>query len=345
MARGHRRRKSRWLLAAGVSTLLCCLARPSRADSVVWLTWEPPPECPAATFIVQRVEEWLGGPIPGSTDLNVDTRLAWAEEQWEITVVVNHEGATGQRHVAVASCQEAAEFVAVAVVLAMDPSRVEIAPDAANEEANSSDFTPPAASLESTSSMPSGPLNSPEEPQPSQPNRASARSSARGFVGLSGSGVWGPVPTIQPGMGLVTGVKFGSWQVEFEADWLPPIGHRFERARVPIAFSLLSGRGMASYLFGDRSASFGPSLALSGGAIVTRQRSDEDNARFEPWLAVGGGGIGSIRLSSLVDLWAQAELQVPLLRPLFVLDDGTKVHQVSIGGRVALGIRVFFSPE
>src|SRR5690606_36197462 len=90
-----------------------------------WLSWTAPPECPSAHDIEQRVGAWLGGAPSRASDLTVETALRWTEQKWEVTVDITLAGHSGTRRILVDTCQDAADFVAVAVVLAVDPARAE----------------------------------------------------------------------------------------------------------------------------------------------------------------------------------------------------------------------------
>jgi hypothetical protein len=116
-------------------------------------------------------------------------------------------------------------------------------------------------------------------------------------------------------------------------------------AVAPIDFSLLSARvtGAHSWRFSD--VSLGPVIAAEGGVVFTSQAGETATETQQPWFALAGGGFVAVAVDPLVSLFAEVELSVPLTQPRFELNDGTRVHDVELGGRAAVGVRFFFSEE
>lgn len=302
-----------------------------------WLKWEAPSECPDAGFIEQRVQEGLGRKLPEEIALQVATRLSFAEGQWKVIADLSYEGQVGQRQVAVGTCQEAAEFVAVAVVLAVSHA------DASDSHSASSEARPEA--LPEIEALPQE--SAQKEPKvvtyaTLKPSDATPKSSLRGFAGIVGVAVGGPLPTVQAGVGLEGGLKMDRFHLALEAAWLPPIEHSFVQARAPLQFSLVYGRISLAYLWDNQWGKVGPSASANAGGIYVAQRTQDGPRRLDPWIALGAGLQGHLLFSVSGHLWAEAEVEVPLFAPLFVLDDGAPVHQVTVGGRGALGLRYFF---
>jgi len=52
-----------------------------------------------------------------------------------------------------------------------------------------------------------------------------------------------------------------------------------------------------------------------------------------------------VRVFPWVSVMGQVEFEVPLTQPSFILDNGTLVHEVGLGGRAALGLKIYFSKK
>jgi hypothetical protein len=91
-------------------------------------------------------------------------------------------------------------------------------------------------------------------------------------------------------------------------------------------------------------------MGFEGGALFSRQQDAPETLAVEDaaetaqqWFALGVGGVLMLEVAPLVSLFAQLEATVPLTQPRFELDDGNHVHAVTVGGRMAVGARLFFS--
>src|SRR5688572_574339 len=128
-----------------------------------WLSWSPPPECPTQEYIEGRITEWLGGELPASAELEVSARLTWVDSgRWEVQVLARLNGREGLRHITVQRCSEAADFVALAVVLAVNP-------DFAPADGIEAPTAAPPADADAISPFgPSEPV-APEKPKPLPP--------------------------------------------------------------------------------------------------------------------------------------------------------------------------------
>ncbi len=99
-----------------------------------WLSWHAPPECPSASYIEERIVEWLGRPPSVEARLAVDAAVLWRDDHWQVTAEISQARQKGERQVLVASCTEAADFVALSVVLALDPDSVAANPARLSEK-------------------------------------------------------------------------------------------------------------------------------------------------------------------------------------------------------------------
>jgi hypothetical protein len=314
--------------------LLCATAKAENEPS--WLTWSAPPECPTASDIGRRVTELYGGALPRNRHLAVATRLSWTGAQWFIAVDVTLDEQRGERRVTVDSCAQAADFVAVAVVLALDPtssSRPVPAGDRASERPQHDPEPKPG----------------PERSQPAarartgdtEPHRQrSAATKMRPHVSLVMDGALGELPGPHLGGALWLGLDVGRVGVSLVGAWYPAAATTPDRALAPIDFSLLEGRASLTYWLLGPAVRVGPSLSFHAGVIESDQIGSGSSPVREPWLAVGIGPQCVVAVAGPVSLFAEAELNLPILMPTFVLDDGSEVHRPGIGGRLALGGRI-----
>ena len=309
------------------------LAGAVRADGgPTWLRWSAPPECPTASDIGQRADELFGGSLPSDRGLAVATDLRWTGERWEIAVDVELDGHRGQRQVTVDTCSQAADFVAVAVVLAVDPSSSErlanTQPDEPAKPVREAEHRPqPPAE-------PAAPVRNTPPPSPSEQGPLVAP-----HLSLSLDAAVGVLPGAHLGGSLWVGADVGRLALSVAGEWYPTTETEVERAASPIDFGLIAGRVNAAYWFFGPRARLGPSLSLHVGSIESTQPGSGRSVH-ETWVALGLGPQGSIVLAGPVSLLLEAELNLPLVMPTFVLSDGTEVHKPGIGGRFTLGARI-----
>ena len=320
----------------------------SASADPTWLDWQAPPECPMASDIERRVSQWLGGPVPNDSDMAVRTALIWNGERWDVTVEIAFGDERGTRQVGVQDCQEAADFVAVAVALALDPSLAgemnQGAPEPA-PEASERDSTPEA--LATPSAVPARSPTPRARSERTQPPRGVASNAQRPFrphASIAAEGVAGVLPDPALGLSAAVGAEFGRLSFSLGGRWTPPQSTTSERAVAPIEFSRLGGRARTAYLFFGPIARVGPSIAVDAGAIRAKQQRTGDGV-VEPWLSLAAGTLGVAALTDYVSIFGELELEAPLTRPTFVLTDGSVVHKVNLGLRAALGVRFFFFGE
>lgn len=329
------RKRAALALAVLLASLFCAQAKAENQPS--WLAWSAPPECPTAADIEQRATELYGGPLPSQRRLAVTTKLDWTGTQWAVFVDVELDGQHGGRQVAVGSCAEAGDFVAVAVVLAIDPTSsrrltategsTETAPR--NSERNIEPERPPA----------SAPIELGDAK--ARAKRAAAPGARwRPHASLLVDGAVGVLPGAHLGGALWLGADVGRLALSIVGAFYPRAPATPDNARAPIDFALLEGRANLTYWFLGPTLRVGPSISFHGGVIESEQTGSSASRVREPWLAVGLGPQLLVRVGGPVSFFAEGELNVPLLMPTFVLDDGSEVHRPGLGGRLALGGRI-----
>lgn len=323
-------RGARWVVASAASAAALGWG-PSVSAEPSWLTWPSRDECPSVDDIERRVQELLRGPIP-TEGLHVDARAQLANNGWDVSVDVTLNDHAGRRSVTVSSCEQAADFVAVAVALAIDPGF-------------ESEPTPqPLAAPEATVQPANSRRRAAEAP--SAAFRASTpRRALRPFARAAGEASWQPLPGVAWGADLALGAAFERLSLSVGARWLPLRTVTPEQAVAPIEFSLISARVTGNYAWRWSALSLGPLLAVEGGEVSTRERGANASDTEQLWFALGAGARLAIELAEVVSLFGEFEAVVPLTQPQFVLDDGTHVHDVGLGGRAAVGVQFFLSAQ
>jgi len=305
-----------------------------------WLSWSPPPECPSQEYIEARIEEWLGGSLPASAELEVSARLSWVESgRWEVHVLARLNGREGLRHITVEHCSEAADFVALTVVLAVNP---DFSPLAALDAPKSA----PAPDAEAISPFGPNTTEEPEEPgrpapAPRVPDKKTPLFLSLGLRGELDSGTF---PSPRGGVAIDGAVSWPHWFLSLSGAFYPPVQADAAGASGPIAFSLLAGRARGCYRFGRRSVRFGPCASAELGMMQAGQTSGhvDPPQATELWSAVSAGLQAELAVLPWLSPFGTVDATFPLTRPRFVLDDGTLVHRPSVVAFVgAIGVRFF----
>lgn len=302
------------------------------ATENLWLEYSPPPECPGVDHIERRIGEWLNGTLPSTDRLYVRATLTWTGSQWRTLVQVELDGAPSERQVDVETCIDGADFVALAVVLAVEPDNAQGPEPAAAPHPEPLESAPPPTP------------NEPEKPpRASEPTNA-PRTPVRGFAGLGAFLRTGSLPEPRFGLALQGGLVWSHWLMRVEARAIPAAAFFPATAAATIDFSLyaLDLAGCYSWQFG--ALALGPCLSLEGGAVVSDQAGDGPlrEAVATPWFALTPGVEATLPLSQHLRLYGSAGVSVPLTQFRLELDDGSLAHQATVGGEGTLGGRFFF---
>jgi hypothetical protein len=314
---------------------------PEEETTATWLSWRPPPECPRADFVLERVRGWLGGTLPDPAGLRASGEVNWTGEQWEITVVLLMQGTRGERRVRVATCADAAEFLAVAIVLAVDPSRGAGLP-ALGETPVSTTEVPLDPALEETTSEEAALSSETPTSRPVSKPAAPRRGERTWFLGARAEGVLGALPSFQVGPVVEGGLQRGALTMGLGAHFLPPVSTLPAGAVAAISYALAAGRLGACYLPRLGPLALGPCANVDVGALWTNQDQDPDNiATLVPWVDVQLGGAARF-FGPVASLVLGARLSIPLTQPRFVVSSDTLVHQPTVGVVFDAGLQFFF---
>lgn len=320
----------KWGIAGAASVAALGWCPSARAES--WLTWPSRDECPTADDIERRVQELLRGPVPAE-GLHVEARAEPVKEGWNVSVDVTLKEHAGQRRVTVSSCEQAADFVAVAVVLAIEPGL------------DSEPVTEPLAQPEPTVLPASKTMRAAKAESTVGPALSTSRRVLRPFAQAAGEASWQPLPGVAWGADIAMGATFDRLLLTAGVRWLPLRTVTPQQAAAPIEFSLIAARVVGSHAWRWSALSLGPMLAVEGGGVFTRERGSNTSDTEQLWFALGAGAVVTLEVAQLVSLFSEFEAVIPLTQPRFVLDDGTHVHDVGMGGRAAVGARIFFSTQ
>jgi len=314
-----------------------------------WLEWSGPPECPGPEHVEARIVEWLGAPPASAAGLKAKSTVTWTGAGWQVEVVVTWSDRVGERRVRLESCRDAADLVALAVALAVNP-------DLDAGSAGVPTWTDETSTSPNAAGPPPDPAPPDTAPERDAASEQSSRESAAGPAALAPApaGQWafllgaaaelsmGALPRVHGGVSAELGIaarRIGLW---VGGRFLPPTNEVFEEAATPIRFALIAARLGADYDLFAGALRLGPRTAFELGVVEAGQAAGalaplEDSA---VWAALGLGihaGLAAWRWLEPVGSW---ELTVPLTQPRFVLDDGTLVHQSTVGFRLDLGVRI-----
>lgn len=312
-----------------------------------WLVWSPPPECPGPAFVRERVRSWLGGRLPDPGALEARGHVQWSGEEWEIVVTLRVGEAEGERRVRVATCGDAAEFLAVAIVLAVDPERAVDFPHAVEAEAGrepalEGDEEPVPPAERQPPLPPSPPVAPPAEvPSPTPPVLGRQRTPWRWLLGASVEGALGALPAFQIGPAAELGIQRGPFVLTVGGRYLPPVTQRPDGAVAPISYSLAAGRLGACALGDLEFVEVGPCAAMSVGALWTDQPPPGSISETVPWVDVQVGAMARF-FGPSVAVQLGGGLSVPVTQPEFVVSSGETVHQPGPGLVLDLGVEFFF---
>lgn len=327
-------------------TLISTSVSSAQTDAA-WLHWSPPPECPPKSHITGRIDDWLGG-APKNDNLRVEAALHWNEERWEVVVNVAFDGHTGTRAVAVTDCSEAAEFVAVAVVLAIDPALVEslqvpageaaVRPEEGNTERSVHTAVDAEGSQEKVAPLRAETAREgTRTTKPDLGDTGPERTNWAPHLRFLGIGSWGALPGPRLGAAAALGIEWGRWSISLGVDWFPAVTTQVKEADASVDFSLLSGRLTIAYLLLGPTFQIGPAVSFQAGMFRAEQEGGLLGRVDELWLSLDAGALATLDVLPFLKMTAALQLEVPLTYPHFVLTDGTHVHQVHVGGSCQLG--------
>lgn len=270
------------------------------------LTWAAPSECPAEVALRAEVAAMVGERAATTTAVRVEARVSRpAPERWVVALSTRADGFSGDRTLEASTCRELGDAVVVILAWMIDPS------------------TRPAAPAR-------------------EPPRA-ARDRWRLRVALGARGDLGPLPAFAVGPELRVSVTRGRWRLFVDGSWRPTVRGALDASAGGDFHLWTVGLG-ACYRGSMRrlipSVCAGAEGGRLSGAGYGVSRPDEG---AQPWVAFTGGGALELALSARLSLSARASLEVPVVRPDFVLRGAGPVFQPSaVGLRTGIDAEVIF---
>ncbi len=357
----HRRARASSVLAAGASLSLVLLVgllglwarRAAASDLPLTLGWQGPEECQAAPRVLGEVRRLLGSEPPGA-GLTAHVKVGRVGKRWRLALTTTDaSGRLAVRQIDAESCAAAADAAAVILALAIDPSRAlggdsdrDAAPGSAAPSLDASSGgdaraqePPPARTGPATQERPApDPARDAEdagsEPPPFPLFLAAIAASDTGTLPSTGFGVRG-------GLGLDLGLLrleglVGYWPtVDADLGGFPARGG---------AFTLLTADLRACLLFDTGVVAVGP---CAGGGLA-RVHAEAFGvtipiATATTWGTLLADGLVRVRLSRHFSLRLSAGLSVPLIRPVFAVEDLGPVYQPSaVALQIGAGMEVHF---
>lgn len=277
-----------------------------------WLTWTAPPVCPRSVDIEKRFEDWLKTPWQEDKELKVEASAQSRDGLWLVILNFKYGDASGKREVELQTCNEAADFVALTVALAVDPDLVV---DGESTESASDDSAkalvpppplPPPLEVEPNPLVESeeeatgeggqepgefavdeqlfGPVTTPPSdrkkisgPKAEPSATAQAKTEplpppADWFLSAAIQGQSGVLPRFAVGPKVAGGVRHGSWLLSVGVFYLPGGSYSFENWSSDARMRLVSAEAQGCFLFRVNWLSGGPCVGTQLGALPAEER-------------------------------------------------------------------------
>jgi len=290
----------------------------ARAQAPPWLVWAPPAECPGVEYVEAKVVEGLGWPVPADVDLRARAEVVQLGDEWEVRVELQSGQGTGERRVRVRSCAEAADFVALAVTLAIDsdsaPARTEDTALLTDEPA------PPLLAEEATARS--------EEGVPARPGLP-----FRLGVQLGALASFGAMPTAAFGFEPAAVFALGPWQARVAFRWYRALDFTVPDAAGVVSYEVLGGALSLGYRARFASLLLIPSLTGEVG-----QLAGEGGTQL--WVRLDGALEAALVSTAPFEPFLSLGLSVPVGEVHFSYYGVPRPAPVA--GVAALGVRAFF---
>ena len=339
------------------------------AEPSVSLDVQAAPECTSRSDIVARVASRSTRIhfVDADASTSVEARFA-ADRSGGMTgeLVVSGPGRKAlSRRVAARSCTEAADAVALIIVVTLDPTSLKDGPGTTPESAS---VTPPAdsagdkSSNAETSPVPAAKANEPAHEQRPSPAKHPATpvvaptvvpsppvapaASRRVSVNLAGLAIVGPAPAVMPGIGI-----YAMAALDRDAVLSPAL---VIGAMHAWRSGFVEGGGTASFAL-DAASLDGCALRVRlsrfearacASALVGRlsaSGTDTSNPRSyaRPFAAVGGAAVMGVRLGSMFELSPRLGLGTTLIRDWYMFGPNVfhRADPLTIDAGLGVGVR------
>jgi hypothetical protein len=283
------------------------------------LTWNAPAECPTTAEVIAQVEARLGGSTAAIPVVATGTVTHLDGESWQVVLVTDQAGTTGERRLAGPTCATVTSAAALVLALTIDP------------QALSRAARPPP----------------PAPPPPPPPKLATHTVPAKPlFVRLMptvGFGV-GPNPA-SIGAELGFGAVVGRLSIEVVVAAFVPESYDSPRPGIGGTFSLATvGGALCGALVDGHTVRFGGCAGMEvQGMHGTGYGIGHPETGVAGWGAPTVATFLGVRLASDVWLASRIEGSLALDRPTFLIQGiGPVFHVNPVSGRAAVGIEIRF---
>jgi hypothetical protein len=345
------------------------------APPAAWLAWQAPAPCPSRDELLGMVTRYIPGAVEDSRGLSCEASIDQTEVGFTARLVVARAGERGKREVTFRDCREAAEFIALSIVLAIDPEAA-LPSDAGPEERTSGGVTPvPDADVQTPASEPgAAPASEAPAPPGTEPGAAPAREAPAPPASKPGGRVSRPVrvepksraPEPEPrplswfgslDFALLTGILpsggagatlgggrvIQEWEVTLTATVLPGESFTINGAENETSLRWVGGAlGVCRALI-RRPANFALCGKTVAGALLAAERTAE-----APHSGVGGlwgveiGLQGDVPLNRTWHIRWGGGANLPLVADTFGWADGGVLYRPSPGFAGSVGVGYFF---
>jgi hypothetical protein len=304
------------------------------AAEPVELAWNAPPACPSREAVLADVQRILGTTTSHHAVARADLTEV-GPDHWSLHLSTEVDGAAGERTLEANSCNSLASAAALILAWTVDPEKAR-------------------AAAPSGATAPSPGVVVPEHPRPAtEPARPGEP--LRFVVAASGAGGIGTLPSIAAAGEIAVGVTLGPLRVELSAaDWASQGVTDVSRPNEGTQIHLLEG-GLRGCFRGKLTTGLELDPCL-GAALVAASSDGFGGNSFTPnqqssqWFAMRADVLAVLHVAGPLSVRASAGIDVPFVRPQFVLTVQQGQHQTTdflhqasaVAGRGTLGAEVRF---
>jgi hypothetical protein len=318
-------------------------ARTATAQGPATLDWQSPPECPAASAVLESLSELIDiEHARWDRFQGIRARVSRADRGWQLELTFVAPSSTRARRFEVRECAATADLAAVTLALALDPEGQGLGSDAPRPSLDSLAGGTGDANVDPT--LPGlSPVPDPHEPsadaQGGTPSASIAPAAAVPIgIDLGLGGLLDPTGLGEPNFGATAWVTARRERLSLgvHGDWLPS-------ARADVAAG--GGVHLALAAAGVRGC-YGPSVALglcteleAGALQASGEALEHARTARDLWLAPGASVEVTGALAGSIQIVSRVGVLVPLVRGEYLVNGGELAHRTPpIVMRLALGV-------
>ncbi|MCY1061492.1 hypothetical protein [Nannocystis sp. SCPEA4] len=309
------------------------VARVAAAASPPTIAWDAPPGCPDAGALTAEISRHIDPAADTGQPVTIRVQARPADGRWSVVVVIEADGRTQERTLAVESCEAAVRAAAFVIAIAVDPAGGEPpdvvpAPPAPAPPAAAKAIDPvePAPAMPAAAGEEFDPLAAGAAPQPRRPRRV------RGLLQVGPAVQVGMLP-VDPGLAAAGGLLWPRARLTlgYTRWFVAEVRHGGERPYgADLAVHAAQLRGGPVLRAGPLELPLQAGLEL--GALQAVGVGGDSNYRATTLWGAATLGVGLAwaprALRGFAALMVLAEAAVALRRPQFVFAGDLGVHQV-----------------